>query len=38
MELNVSTSLGAGRVDPFGMFAIPVKPYMHILVDHCKQP
>jgi hypothetical protein len=31
MELNNSTSLGAGRADPFGMFPIPVKPYMHML-------
>ena len=35
-KLSGSSALGAGRVDPFGAFPIHAKPYMHILVDHCK--
>jgi hypothetical protein len=35
VPLNLN-SLGAGRVDPFGAFPIPVQPYMHVLIDHCK--
>ncbi len=29
------TALGAGRVDPFGVYPIEAHPYMHELVDHC---
>ena len=28
--------LGAGRVDPFAVFPIATKPYMHTLIDHCQ--
>lgn len=30
------TILGAGRVDPFGMFPVEAQPYMHDLLDHCR--
>ena len=29
------TVLGAGRVDPFGVYPVEAKPYMHDLLDHC---
>ncbi len=35
-KLSGSSTIGAGRVDPFGVFPIHAKPYMHVLVDHCK--
>jgi hypothetical protein len=30
------TPLGAGRIDPFGIFSLESKPYLHELIDHCK--
>lgn len=29
------TVLGAGRVDPFGVYPVEAQPYMHDLLDHC---
>ena len=29
------TLLGAGRVDPFGVYPVEAQPYMHDLLDHC---
>lgn len=30
-----ATLLGAGRVDPFGVYPVEAQPYMHDLLDHC---
>lgn len=32
------TPLGAGRVDPFLNSAVEIRPYMNLLIDHCKLP
>jgi hypothetical protein len=38
LEPNYPINLGAGRVDPFGVFPIAVQPYMHVLIDHSELP
>ncbi len=34
--IHPATILGAGRVDPFGIYPVEVQPYMHDLLDHCE--
>ena len=29
-------TIGTGSLDPFGSYAIPMQPYMHELIFHCK--